>query len=66
MWITMLREIEKMRRIPAFPNTKPAFSGDGLLKNERGTDAEGKSDDGGAATDRDWVGNATNAVVTFQ
>jgi len=66
MWITMLREIEKMRRIPVLPITKPAFSGDGLLKNERGTHAEGKSDDGGAATDREWVGNATNAVVKPQ
>jgi hypothetical protein len=26
--------------------------------------AEGKGDDGDAATDREWVGNATNAVVT--
>jgi hypothetical protein len=48
------------------PNTKPAFTGDGLLKNERGTHAEGKSDDGGAATDREWVGNATNPVVKSQ
>ena len=63
MWITMLREIEKMRRIPAFPNSKPAFTGNGLFKNEHGTHAEGKSDDGGAATDREWVSNATNPVV---
>jgi hypothetical protein len=26
----------------------------GLLKNEHGTHAEGKSDDGGAATHPDW------------
>ena len=61
MWITVLQRDRENVTHPSVCQIPSQLSlGMVFLKNEHGTHAEGKSDDGGAATDRDWVSNATN------